>query len=263
MNITGDAEVQALTHAFNRINSAATSMATGTYNGKTMTIAQTEGLKALLDEFRFVVDSQGGHPEITPVVEFGKLPISTNRPQLNPRAGFVCFHGPLMYKYQFGEYSAELPLIVVGQALIDMKKKVSSNGTPVSRYGTGWINVGIPTAAFKSICEAITEATGYEIDDSNFSLTADDLYVTTVASINEIKNPEMSMIQEGTSDDEAFIKYDLGSVGEAYTREDLNDVGVGFIAFSLGLNCELPVGTDVVPDDIRTKPYIGCSMGWW
>ena len=38
--VTGDVEVRALTRAFSRINTNATGMATDTYNGRTMTIAQ-------------------------------------------------------------------------------------------------------------------------------------------------------------------------------------------------------------------------------
>ena len=206
-----------------------------------------------------MVDAQGNHPDVAPIVKFSKLPISTSRPQLNPRPGNVRFYAPVMYKYEIDEHSAELPFIVVEQALIDMKRKVSSNGTPVSRYGTGWMNVAIPVDAFKSICETITDKTGYIIDDTNFSYTSDELYVTTVASINENKNPEISMIQQGTGSgdgtdtDESFIKYDLGSVGESYARGDIDDVGVGFIAFSLGLNCEMPIGTESVSADARAK----------
>ena len=95
----------------------------------------------------------------------------------------------LMYKYTVEEYHPTLPFIMVEQTLIDMKRKVIANGTHVTRYGTGWINVAIPLPAFVSICNKIKSATRYGIDDSNFTKTRDGLYVTTVASINENKKP--------------------------------------------------------------------------
>lgn len=142
---------------------------------------------------------------------------------------------------------------MVEQALIDMILKLTSNSTPVSRYGTGWINMGIPIKAFLSICAEITSVTGYNIDDSNFVKTDDQQYVTTVASTNENKKPEMMMIhqrEEGTAE---FTNYRLGSVGDAYTNQDINDVALGFITFSLGLNCKLPLGQETVPQETSVK----------
>lgn len=133
---------------------------------------------------------------------------------------------------------------------------MTSNDTPVARYGSGWVNVvAIPTSAFRSICQKITEQTQYAISDENFTSTSDNEYVTTVASINENKKPEISMIQPHPENEGEFVKFSLGSavVGDAYVNLDIDDVAVGFIAFTVGLNKELPIGTDTVPVDAESK----------
>lgn len=254
-------ELDALTRALDRISTAANATLTAEYNGRTMTVEHAAVLESLLDKFKFAVQPEGVHPNIEPVAQFSKLPMSTSRPQLNPRAGYARFYAGVTYKYTVEDHQAELPFIMVEQALIDMKTKVNSNGTPVSRYGTGWVNVGVPIDAFKSICNRITEKTGYAIDDSNFNKTTDDKYVTTVASINERKRPEMVMIQSDPLNPGTYIKYRLGDVGDAYANEDVNDVAIGFITFSLGLNCELPLGEESVPSDalVRLKFKLGPS----
>jgi len=140
-------QITALTRAFSRINSTATDTVSAEYNGKAMTHKQARGLTVLLDEFKFVVESEGGHQDVEILAEFNKLPISTTRPQLNPRAGYVRFYAGVMYKYTVEEYRPSLPFIMVEQTLVDMKRKVSANGTPVTKYGTGWINVAIPLPA--------------------------------------------------------------------------------------------------------------------
>lgn len=258
--LTSTVQIEALTRALRKIDASAGGADRAVYNGKSMTVEQAAGLKAVLDEFRFTVDSDGNYPDITPVVEFSKLPISINRPQLNPRAGHERFYAGVMYKYTVDEHNTELPFIMIEQALIDMRMKMTSNGTPVARYGSGWINVAIPTKAYVAICADITNVSGYTIDDSNFTKTDDEEYVTTVASISENKMPEMAMIsaEEGTNE---FKKYNLGNVGEAYTRQDIDDVGLGFISFHVGLNCELPIGNDSVPSDVpvRLKLKLGPS----
>ena len=252
-SVTSSVQISALTRAFGRINTAGTDNNTVVYNGRAMTAEQARGLTALLDEFQFTVQYDGEHPDVRIEAAFTKLPLSSSRSQLNPTAGYARFYAGVTYQYAVDDYNPVLPFIVVEQALIDMRKKTTMNGTPVARYAQGWINVAIPLAAFVSICRHITAATDYAIDDRNFTKTADEQYVTTVASISENKNPEMCMIRQVEGTDDEFVQYSLGSVGEAYANDDINDVAVGFIAFSVGLNCEVALGIDSVPHDVQPK----------
>lgn len=81
-----------MTRAFNRIHAAAATSDSVEYNGKTMSAEHAAALKALLDDFAFIVQADGDHPNIVPTTEFSKLPFSTTRPQLNPRAGHARFY---------------------------------------------------------------------------------------------------------------------------------------------------------------------------
>ena len=67
------------------------------------------------------------------------------------------------------------------------------------------------------------------------------------------KNPEICMICQVDGADDEFVKYSLGNVGEAYANDDLNDVAIRFIAFSVGLNCEVALSTDTLPNYVHPK----------
>ena len=54
----------------------------------------------------------------------------------------------------------------------------------------------------------------------------------------------------------SFVKYDLGNVGDAYGNQDIDDIALGFVAFSVGLNCELAMGEDNVPSGTIVKPKL-------
>lgn len=63
--VTSNTQIAALNRAFNRINTTAAQQPdSAQYNGKSMTVEQAAGLRALLNEFQFVVESSGEHPDV-------------------------------------------------------------------------------------------------------------------------------------------------------------------------------------------------------
>ena len=60
--VTSNTQIAALNRAFN--TTAAQQPDSAQYNGKSMTVEQAAGLRALLNEFQFVVESSGEHPDV-------------------------------------------------------------------------------------------------------------------------------------------------------------------------------------------------------
>ena len=61
------------------------------------------------------------------------------------------------------------------------------------------------------------------------------------------------MICQVDGTDKEFVKYSLGNVGEAYANNNINNVAIRFIAFSVWLNCEVALSIDTVPNDVQPK----------
>lgn len=253
--VDDDLEMTRIAAALARLNTNAGGADTATYNGHVVTTAQAEVLKALLDLFEYSCTYDGTYTPPDVGLTFSRLPISVNNPALNPRPGYTRFYAAPSYDYKVGSHSAPMPFVMVEKVIVDLRRKTTSEGRPVSRYGTGWVNVAIPIAAFRAICQPFVDK-GYQIDDSGFKTTVDGEYVTTVCSITESKPPEFTMV---VSEEDRFMKYRLGSVADAYTSGDINDLTIGYVGLTPGFTAEVTEDVSAITTEhpVKLKMKLG------
>lgn len=157
------------------------------------------------------------------------------------------FYGDLEFKYSshddgFDIFSRYYPasfkstftFIVCAHALFDTRAREVDDQDP---YCSKWISVGIPGATLAALIEEISgfaSREGYSLTTTNFEVTNDGKYVTTVAGLKT--DPRFVEI---TDDLEQHYIGDLKNVYESRSR---NGVHKGFLIFD-------PYLTAVVPDN--------------